>query len=159
MVFLAEKYVLVGQAANGMAGFSPVGVQADGDDVVVSGDANLLLDAFSNLLKNAVEYNRPGGEVRVFTRALGGVAFVTVRDTGRGIAPGDLPHVFDRFYRTDHSRTRSGGGAGLGLAITKSVIENHGGAIACTSVLGEGTEFVVRLPLSPSDDGAETRAS
>ena len=73
---------------------------------------------------------------------------MSVSDTGSGIAPGDLPHIFDRFYRVDHARTRSGGGAGLGLAIAKRMIEAHHGSIWAESRPGEGTTIAFSLPLT-----------
>ena len=76
----------------------------------------------------------------------GGLAVLTVSDTGTGIPAEDLPHVFKRFYRGDKSRT--GGNAGLGLAISKAIVEAHGGAIEVSSTENAGTTFTVRLPLS-----------
>ncbi|MBI4263926.1 MAG: HAMP domain-containing protein [Acidobacteria bacterium] len=114
------------------------------------GDPSLLADAFSNLLKNAIEYNGPRGLVLVRASADHDGVSVRVRDTGVGIAPEDLPRIFDRFYRADRSRTRHVGGAGLGLAIVKKTIEAHGGSITCASTPGIGTEFTVRLPLAPA---------
>lgn len=67
-------------------------------------------------------------------------------NTGIGLAPEDLPHVFERFYRADKTRAREQGGAGLGLAVTRWIVESHGGGISCSSEIGRGTEFVVRLP-------------
>jgi two-component system OmpR family sensor kinase len=114
------------------------------EDAPVSGVRNLLADAISNLLKNAIEYNRPGGTVSVIMTSEPDWVVTTIRDTGIGISAEDLPRVFERFYRADRSRTR--GGAGLGLAIVKSVIEDHGGSVACSSTLATGTTFQVRLP-------------
>jgi len=76
-----------------------------------------------------------------------------VRDTGMGIAPGDLPHIFDRFWRADAARSRTGSrpGSGLGLAISKWIAEAHGGTITVTSRPGRGTTFTVSLPLEPQD--------
>ena len=70
-----------------------------------------------------------------------------VSDTGPGIAREDLPHVFERFYRADRSRTRESGGSGLGLAIARSIVASHGGTISAESTFGEGTTIVIRLPL------------
>jgi signal transduction histidine kinase len=122
-----------------------VTIEASYGSARVSGVRNLLADAFSNLLKNAIEYNRPGGHVYVAITADAGWAVTTIRDTGSGIDAADLPHIFGRFYRADRSRTR--GGAGLGLAIVKSVVEGHGGSVTCSSTPVVGTEFQVRLPL------------
>ena len=72
-----------------------------------------------------------------------------VADTGRGIAPEDLPRLFDRFYRADPSRSRSTGGSGLGLTIARRLVEAHGGTIGAESVPGEGSRFTIRLPLAP----------
>jgi signal transduction histidine kinase len=77
---------------------------------------------------------------------------IEVRDTGRDIAPEDLPHLFERFWRGDHSRARSTGGAGLGLSICKAIVDSCGGEIAVSSRLGEGTCVTVRLPLMAGHD-------
>ncbi len=116
------------------------------DAAAVIGDRDGLLDLVTNICSNAVEYNRDGGSVRVDLRIEGEEAVLRVSDTGIGITPEDLPHVFDRFFRTDRSRTASSGGAGLGLTIARSIAEAHGGTITCESTPGEGTEVVVRLP-------------
>lgn len=110
------------------------------------GDGDQLALVVSNLLTNAVHYNRDGGEVRINTRMENGAATVTVSDTGAGIASEHLPYIFDRFYRADTARTSSQGRTGLGLAITKAIVESHGGKIEVTSTPGEGTSFVVGLP-------------
>lgn len=99
-----------------------------------------------NLLSNALRYSRPGGrvEVRLFSR--NGGAVLEVEDTGAGIDAADLPHIFDRFYRTDAARARATGGRGIGLAIAKAMVEAHGGRIEASSRLGEGSCFTVTLP-------------
>lgn len=84
----------------------------------------------------------------VLVRRDGPDAVAEVADTGAGIAPDDLPHVFDRFWRADTSRTRETGGSGLGLAICSELIEAHGGAVTATSELGEGSTFSIHLPAS-----------
>ena len=112
----------------------------------VVGDRDRLTDLVTNLFSNAIQYNRPGGEVRVDVWPEGSEACLRVRDTGTGIGADDLPKIFDRFYRADRARTADSGGAGLGLAIAKWIVEAHGGRIACQSVVGEGTEILVRLP-------------
>ncbi len=124
-----------------------VTITTDYDDTHVVGERSLLVGAFSNLLKNAIEYNRPGGDVAIVTSREANQAVVTIRDTGVGIGPDDLPRIFERFYRADRARTR--GGAGLGLAIVRSIVEEHGGTVICSSTPGVGTEFQVRLPLAP----------
>ncbi|MFO1515197.1 MAG: ATP-binding protein [Verrucomicrobiota bacterium] len=111
-----------------------------------SGNADHLGLVINNLLSNAIYYNKPGGEITVTTGAEAGKVFVTVADTGRGIAAEDLPFIFDRFYRADKSRSRAEGRSGLGLAICKAIVEAHGGSIQVASELGRGTTFTVRLP-------------
>jgi two-component system OmpR family sensor kinase len=111
----------------------------------ITGDAGRLAQVATNLLTNAIQYNRPKGEVRVKLAAQGGLAIFTVSDTGNGISREDLPHVFKRFYRGDKSRT--GGNTGLGLAISRAIVEAHGGAIEVSSVEDAGTTFTVRLPI------------
>jgi len=113
-------------------------------------DATRIAQVVTNLLTNAVHYNRTGGEIRVATRTEAGGAILTVADTGRGIPAADLPHVFERFYRADKSRT--GGHAGLGLAIAKSIVEAHGGTIEVASVENAGTTFTVSLPGSAATE-------
>ncbi len=121
-------------------------VKTELQPAAVLGVRSLLIDAFSNLLKNGIEYNRPGGELAIRIAPEGAWATAVVRDTGVGIDASDLPRIFERFYRADRSRTR--GGAGLGLAIVRSIVEDHGGTVTCSSEPGVGTEFVVRLPLA-----------
>lgn len=112
--------------------------------VECAGDSERLGQVFTNLLTNAIQYNRAGGEVRVTVERQNDAVIVTVRDTGPGIAAEDLPRVFERFYRSDKSR--STGGNGLGLSICKAIIDAHGGSIEVSSEAGVGTTFIVRLP-------------
>ena len=108
------------------------------------GDSERLGQVLTNLLTNAIQYNRPNGEVRVTTAAAHDSAILTVGDTGAGIAPADVPRVFERFYRSDQSRTSNGNG--LGLSICKAIVDAHGGSIEAASELNVGTTFTVRLP-------------
>ncbi len=114
----------------------------------IAGDSGRLAQVVTNLLTNAIQYNHAGGEVRVKLEPQGGLAVLTVADTGRGISAEDLPHVFERFYRADKSRTASNGNAGLGLAISKAVVEAHGGTIEVSRKENAGTTFTVRLPIT-----------
>jgi len=109
-----------------------------------TGDAERIGQVITNLLTNAVNYNRENGEVRVTGEARNGSAIITVADTGQGIPPGDLPHIFKRFYRVEKSRTA--GRTGLGLSISKAIIDAHGGTIEVASEVGKGTIFTMRLP-------------
>ncbi len=112
----------------------------------VLGDADRLDQVILNLLTNAIQYNREEGEIRVTTRAENTDALLVVADTGHGISAEELPRVFERFYRADKSRSRAQGRWGLGLAISKAIVDAHGGSIQVTSQPGVGTEFTVRLP-------------
>ena len=103
-----------------------------------------MIQALTNVLGNAVKYSRAGGRVRIRSRpAEEGVA-VSVSDTGEGISPEHLPHVFEEFYKVD--ATGSEEGTGLGLAITKAIVEGHGGGIDLESEPGRGTTFTLRFP-------------
>jgi len=115
--------------------------------VLCPGDAERLSQVATNLLSNAIRFNRPGGEVRISTRAENGVAVLTVADTGQGIPAQDLVHIFERFYRVDQSRAGTQGGTGLGLAISKAIVDAHSGAIEVSSQPGAGSTFSVKLPL------------
>ena len=110
-------------------------------------DPDKIKQVVLNLFHNAVQHTHPEtGEVRLsLTRKDTGVE-IAVRDNGPGIAPEHLAHLFDRFYRIDSSRARRSGGAGLGLSITRSIVELHGGTIDVESAIGEGSTFIVRLP-------------
>ena len=113
--------------------------------VEITGDADRLAQVITNLLTNAIQYNRDGGQVHVKLESQNGLAVLSVHDTGSGIAAEDLPRVFERFYRGDKSRT--GANAGLGLAISKAIVEAHGGTIEAASQEGAGTTLTVRLPI------------
>lgn len=111
------------------------------------GDAERIGQVVTNLLTNAIHFNRDQGEVRLSARAEGSAALLTVADTGQGIPAEDVPHLFERFYRADKSRSRVQGRSGLGLSICKAIMDVHGGSIAVTSQPGVGSAFTVRLPL------------
>jgi two-component system OmpR family sensor kinase len=113
----------------------------------INADALQLRQIITNLVNNAVEYNRPGGEVRVSVAPGGASARLTVSDNGVGIDPEDLPHIFERFYRADKSRSASQGQTGLGLSICEAIVKAHGGRIEVSSTPGQGSQFVVTLPV------------
>jgi heavy metal sensor kinase len=115
-------------------------------EVPCVGDAERVGQVVTNLLSNAIHFNRDHGEVRVGVRSDNGTALVTVADTGAGIPPEDLPHIFERFYRVDKARTRIQGKTGLGLAICKAIVEAHSGTIQVNSRPGAGSTFEVRFP-------------
>ncbi len=108
---------------------------------LVRGELGLIERLLTNLIENALRFTPAGGSVRVSLAAEGGGTRVSVADTGSGIAPEDLPHVFERFYRADRSRDRSAGGAGLGLAIARQIAELHGSRLEVESSPGRGSRF------------------
>lgn len=112
----------------------------------VNMDSSKVGRALANLLSNALRYTPAGGLVEVRLWAEGGEARVEVRDTGSGIPAEDLPHIFDRFFRGEKSRSRASGGSGLGLAIAKGIVEAHGGRITVESAAGAGTRVMLAVP-------------
>ena len=131
----------------------------DIDQVLVCGDRDRLKQVIVNLVGNAINYTPKGGEIVVGLGKVGERAQLTVTDDGPGIAPEDLPHIFERFYRSEKSRTRQkdGKGFGLGLSIAYWIVRNHGGRIEVNSTLGKGTTFCIWLPLG-QDDCKETNS-
>ena len=123
-------------------------IRTPAEPVVLAVDRSRVRQLILNLIENAVKYTPRSGNVSVQLGASDGKVLLTVADTGIGIAPGDLPHIFDRFWRADSARTRTGErpGAGLGLAICKWIAEAHGGAIEAQSRPGRGTTFTVTFP-------------
>jgi signal transduction histidine kinase len=111
------------------------------------GDADLLRQALANLVDNALEHTPSGGRIELSLDAQDNEAQLAVRDTGTGIAPEHLPHIFERFYRIDAARSRERGGAGLGLSIVHQIAERHRGHVMVESVIGKGSMFTLTLPL------------
>jgi heavy metal sensor kinase len=122
-------------------------LESDLHPIEIVADRSRVSQLMTNLLSNAIRYNRPAGSVKLSIEQEDSQAILTVADTGVGISPEDQKHVFERFFRADKARSREAGGSGLGLAICQSIIEAHRGTISFTSKTGEGTRFVVRLPL------------
>lgn len=117
------------------------------EPAVIYADRQLIKQALRIFLDNSIKYTPAGGQIMIRSRHIGGKLQLTVQDTGAGIAPEELPYIFDRFYRCDKSRTRQTGGNGLGLAIAKWIIDKHGGSIKVESVVDQGTSIIVTLPL------------
>jgi histidine kinase len=115
----------------------------------VLADQARMTQVMLNLLGNALQYTPTGGEVFVRLMVDEDVVSVVVRDTGIGLSRDTLPQIFERFYRVERSRSRVGGGSGVGLTISKHLVESHGGTLAATSPgLGQGSTFTVRLPIA-----------
>ena len=149
---VAEASETAGMLAEG--GEVHVTTSSPAQPVPLAVDRHRLRELLLNLITNAVKYTPPGGHVGLELSDTGTDVTIVVRDTGIGIAPGDLPHIFDRFWRADSARSRTGDrpGVGLGLAITKWIAEAHGGSITVQSRPGRGTAFTVILPrAAPAD--------
>jgi len=116
--------------------------------IAVRGDAAALRRAVLNLVENAVKYTAPGGRVELSLRSADGSAAIAVRDTGVGMDPAEAARVFEPFVRLDEARARDTGGAGLGLAIVRSIVLAHGGTLSVESAPGVGSTFTIRLPLA-----------
>ena len=130
----------------GLAAASGVTVNAGGADTApAAGDERHTQRALANVLKNALEHS-PGGTVEVQAVVASGLSSVTVTDHGEGIPPGELEHIFDRFYRADPSRSQEHGGLGLGLAIARWALRRMGGDLVAESTVGSGTRMTLTLP-------------
>ncbi len=113
-------------------------------------DPNRITQVLQNLLANALRHTPAEGGIIIGAKAAAGAVCVFICDTGEGIPPEYIPYIFDRFYRADPARARDKGGAGLGLAIARAIVETHGGTISATShgVPGQGTTFAVEFPMA-----------
>lgn len=125
-----------------------VEIAAEEKGIFVAADPILLDLALINLLENAVKYSAPPPKIELLLEVKKPYVHIAIRDWGIGIPEADLPHIFERFYRVDKARSRKSGGAGLGLAIAKTIIEKHQGKVTVASKMGEGSLFTVMLPLS-----------
>ena len=133
-----------------MARVKQVHVALTGEEaVMVNVEPGQLQLVCSNLILNALQHSAAGGEVKAVVLRDGGAAELRIGDCGNGIEPEALPRVFDRFYRSDASRSRNTGGSGLGLAICKAIVTKFRGDIRIDSTPGEGTSVIVRLPMEP----------
>ncbi len=152
---LKKKPILLGEIASEAmnqyiepAQAKDISIEDSVPEMRVEGDADSLIQAVAILLDNAIKYGKHGDTIFLGGEKKGGYARLAVRDTGPGMRASDLPHIFERFFRADHSRTRDGNtGYGLGLSIAKQIVDQHGGEITVESLQGEGTTFTIKLPL------------
>jgi len=136
--------------------FSAIAVDAEvelnsvfsGDLPMVSVDAEKIDHVFTNLISNAVKWTPAGGKVTVKGWVDDGTVWFSIADTGLGIEPEHLPHIFERFFKTDAARSQTG--TGLGLSIARHIVDAHGGVISATSTVGEGSEFAFTVPTDRS---------
>jgi two-component system phosphate regulon sensor histidine kinase PhoR len=140
---LVDELIGLRRAAIGKRG---IRVTNNCPDISVQADRARLTTAVSNLLDNAIAYNRQSGEIHIHGTAQNSSFTLSISDTGEGIPATDLQRIFERFYRVDRSRTRESGGTGLGLAIVKHAIESQGGSISVASKVGSGSTFTIQLP-------------
>ena len=115
------------------------------ENIYANIDRGKFSQVIVNLLTNAIKYNKKNGEIFISLKEEGNIVLISIKDTGIGIEKEDIKYIFDRFYREDKSRNKDTGGMGIGLTISKALIEAHGGTIDVYSVKGEGTEFIVKI--------------
>jgi signal transduction histidine kinase len=116
---------------------------------IVAADSDKISQVFRNLIDNAIKFTPQGGSITISTTAAESRAIIRVTDSGCGIPPEDVPHIFERFYKVEKAHTPGGDGTGLGLSIAKRILEQHNADIWLESKLGQGTTFTVALPLGP----------
>jgi signal transduction histidine kinase len=153
---IQQKPVLLGEVANEAmnqfikpAQAKQISFEDSVPKIQVLGDPASLTQAVAILIDNAIKYGKEGDTIYLEGVSKGGYGYLSVRDKGPGMRASDLPHIFERFYRADHSRTSSGSetGYGLGLSIAQQIIEQHGGEISVSSTQGEGATFTIKLPV------------
>jgi len=145
MTMMREVLKLIEPSAAGKG----ITISLSGNGVTIKGDREGLTEVFTNLVENAVKYNKVNGTIDISVGSNGNEAIVIVSDTGIGIPPGEKEKIFDRFYRVDASRGVTVG-SGLGLSIVRTIVEAHGGRVEVTSELGKGSAFRVYLPMNGS---------
>jgi two-component system phosphate regulon sensor histidine kinase PhoR len=121
-------------------------IEKSEESILVAADPDILELAIINLLDNAAKYSPPPAEILVQIEQTSEEVSIIIQDKGIGIPAADLEHIFERFYTVDKAHSRRLGGAGLGLSIVKTIIENHHGVISVKSAMGMGTTFTILLP-------------
>jgi len=145
--------------AQKVADLKKITIQNKAEDLQVVGSQDSLVQLFAILLDNAVKYSPAESVITLSTSAKGGNAHISVADKGHGIKAEDLPHIFDRLYRADQSRTKQKvEGYGLGLSIAKKIVELHKGAIDVSTKVDHGSTFTVRIPLAAKEDDEKSEA-
>jgi signal transduction histidine kinase len=148
-VDLAELARECAHQARPQAAAGRIDLTVEAESALVRGDRTRLLEVADNLLSNAIKFTPPGGAVTLRVSADAGEAVLEVADTGMGISEADQARLFERFFRTDAAMTAAIPGTGLGLCISRMLVEAHGGAIALRSEVGRGSVFRVTIPAAP----------
>lgn len=143
---VAGLCAVIAEEAEEAAKENNISVKTDlNEKIIINADETMIMRMISNLVSNAVNYNKPGGLISISAKSADGRCIITVSDTGVGIPPSDIEKIWNRFYRVDKSR--GGSGTGLGLSMVKWIAEAHGGRVCARSVYGKGSEFSVSLPI------------
>lgn len=145
-VDLLERAQAAAQSFEAACRTQQISITVNGGSTVVLADSGRLDQVLVNLVSNAVKYTPPGGHISLDVVSDGACGSLTVQDDGVGIDAAALPFIFERFYRTDESRSRATGGAGIGLSIVKAIVTAHGGTVEAQSEKGRGSRFIVRIP-------------
>jgi signal transduction histidine kinase len=143
---VTERILSIIKANEAEFSYKHIQVDFSGEKQSIHADRDKISQVIVNLISNALKYTPEGGKIGIRVRGDEDTVDITVSDNGMGIPPEDLPHIFERFYRADKSRNRSTGGAGIGLTISRAIVEAHKGTIIVQSELDEGAEFTVSLP-------------
>lgn len=144
---LSERVQLCSELIHPLARHRNIHIRQDLSSARMIGDPDRIDQVITNLLSNAIYYNKDGGKIDISTQAEGASVILTISDTGSGISADDISHIFERFYRADKSRSQTEGRNGLGLAICKAIIDAHGGRIEVSSQPNMGTTFRVIVPV------------
>lgn len=147
-VRLADIITAAIEAMQGLAAQANVSLKTETIDVNINADSQRMVQVFTNLLSNAIKFSSAGGTVHVDAFVDDRHVVIRVRDEGRGIPPDKIEAIFERFRQVESNDSRKKGGAGLGLAIVRGIVEQHGGTICAESVPSQGSTFYVRVPLS-----------
>ncbi len=123
-----------------------IAVEYDELEHMIYGDQDKMSQILNNLLSNSIKYSKEKTKITITCKSDSKTVTIRVKDTGIGIKESDLPYIFERFYRADKSRSKNTGGVGIGLTITKAIVNAHGGEIMAKSEYGKGTEFIITLP-------------
>lgn len=137
----------VAESVEPVAAEYQVTLNVDCEPVTIEASTKQIRELLTNLITNAIIYNQPGGQVWIKTARIYDRLIIRVKDNGVGISESDSEKIFQRFYRVDKGRSKKSGGTGLGLSIVKHIVEFYAGKVEVHSRLGEGSEFIVSIPM------------